>query len=411
MSSDNQRSQADLSRFSLPTKTETVVHTAVCRLETSERKNDRIRDAIDQWQEIANHMADMMPSYPPHKWKPQTTTLWREVNKSFPDHTLMKHTAHEAAYKVAEAYGSWNSNGQPSADHPRGRFGNGNYIRFDHGSVELVENDAGYGVKLKIEPGRNMRRDVLPDWSPGGPEWFGVVVGDYQRTYFERVIDGDASTGSAEVRLEGDTPLLHLTVKWDVDVYDTDSIDQLSRVGVDIGERVIYAAAVVSPDGSIAGVDMKPGREFRHYRNRFDRKKSHLQERGDLRAVRQLKGERERYTESVLHAASRSIVDLARGHAPCAIVLEDLSHYRETADDPIHDFPFASLQEKIMYKSTAEGIPIVTVDPRDTSTTCRKCGQTDSEYRNGVEFSCRRCGYEVHADVNAAINIAGRARD
>jgi IS605 OrfB family transposase len=103
-----------------------------------------------------------------------------------------------------------------------------------------------------------------------------------------------------------------------------------------------------------------------------------------------------------------SVVEFAVEHEPSVLVLEDLTHYRETADDPIHDWPFADLQEKICYKATAEGIPVETVDPKDTSITCRKCGQATPEFRDGTEFSCRRCGYEVHADVNAAINIAKR---
>lgn len=64
------------------------------------------------------------------------------------------------------------------------------------------------------------------------------------------------------------------------------------------------------------------------------------------------------------------------------------------------------LQEKIAYKATAEGIPVETVNPRDTSITCRKCGQAVLEFRDGADFACRVCGYEVHADVNGAINIA-----
>jgi IS605 OrfB family transposase len=151
---------------------------------------------------------------------------------------------------------------------------------------------------------------------------------------------------------------------------------------------------------------MEPGREFRHYRERLQEKRDRLGEQGDLRGLRKTRDEQRRYTEQVLDTASREIVDLAVEHAPAKLRLEDLTHYRETAADPIHDWPFAELQGKIAYKAKAEGIPVETVNPRNTSVTCRKCGQTNREYRDGDEFSCTRCGYEVHADVNAAINIA-----
>jgi putative transposase len=42
------------------------------------------------------------------------------------------------------------------------------------------------------------------------------------------------------------------------------------------------------------------------------------------------------------------------------------------------------------------------------SSSCRKCGETNPAMRDGDAFECWGCGYEVHADVNAAINIAQR---
>lgn len=79
-----------------------------------------------------------------------------------------------------------------------------------------------------------------------------------------------------------------------------------------------------------------------------------------------------------------------------------------TAAEPIHDWPFALLQEMIPYKAKAAGILIEMVNPAYTSVTCRQCSQTNREYRDGTEFHCTHCGYEVHADVNAAINLAMR---
>lgn len=72
------------------------------------------------------------------------------------------------------------------------------------------------------------------------------------------------------------------------------------------------------------------------------------------------------------------------------------------------DWPYAILQEKIAYKAKAADVPVESVNPQNTSVTCRQCGQTNRGYREGSEFVCTRCGYEVHADVNAAINIANR---
>jgi IS605 OrfB family transposase len=235
-------------------------------------------------------------------------------------------------------------------------------------------------------------------------------VGEYQREYLEVITDGEGDNGSAEVHLsDSGAAFLHLTVTQDVEVYEPDDVPRW--VGVDIGENVLYAATVVAEDDgevTIEAVDMERGREFRHHRERLKQKRSRLQEQDDLRGVRAVRDEHRRYTKHVLDTASRRIVDLAIEHAPCAIAIEDLTHYRETADDPIHDFPYAELQQKISYKATDEGIPVTANDPAETSITCRKCGETNPQMRDGSEFECWDCGYEVHADVNAAINIALR---
>jgi transposase len=55
---------------------------------------------------------------------------------------------------------------------------------------------------------------------------------------------------------------------------------------------------------------------------------------------------------------------------------------------------------------------IVKVDPAYTSQTCHRCGRVDANSRESqAEFACTSCGNREHADVNAARNIAARARD
>ena len=63
-------------------------------------------------------------------------------------------------------------------------------------------------------------------------------------------------------------------------------------------------------------------------------------------------------------------------------------------------------------KATLAEVEVIEVDPRNTSRRCSSCGHTDPESRESQSrFRCRACGYEAHADINAALNIlaAGRA--
>jgi IS605 OrfB family transposase len=153
---------------------------------------------------------------------------------------------------------------------------------------------------------------------------------------------------------------------------------------------------------------MESGREYRHTREQIKRSRDQANRDGDLRAVRDARHSYRNYTDHITNVASRRVVDLAVEHSPATIQLEDLTHYRENATDAIHDWPYAEIQDKIAYKATAEGIPVATVDPAGTSSTCRKCGADNPRARDGHDFQCLDCGYQVHADVNAAINIAER---
>ncbi|MGH7715296.1 MAG: zinc ribbon domain-containing protein, partial [Vulcanimicrobiaceae bacterium] len=52
---------------------------------------------------------------------------------------------------------------------------------------------------------------------------------------------------------------------------------------------------------------------------------------------------------------------------------------------------------------------IVVVDPKYTSQTYFACKHRAAGSREGARFVCVACGYEEHADINAALNILDKA--
>lgn len=383
--------QATLDAFRAGTTTEQITRTVCVKLETSQRKNERVRRCIDEWQAMAARAADLLPSHIPHRWGASrgSESPWLSdlAQREFPlsEIALRAHERNQAFYKVSEAFGTWCENGQRGE---RPSFGDKSFMRFCGccDGVSVAENGRGYGIKIKLEP--------------FNPEWFHATIGAHQREWLDAIVSEDATAGSVELHFDGGDLYAHLSVSTTVDVYKPGDISRW--VGVDLGERVLYAAAVVDGE-DVVDVAMETGREFRHHRTRIDHERDRAQERGDKAAI---SGERRRYTNHVTHEASRAIVDLAVKHHPAGIRLEDLTGYCEGAADPIHDWPYAELREKITYKATDEGVPVEPVNPRNSSITCRKCGHEAVNNRHEDSFHCRGCSYDVHADVNAAVNHA-----
>lgn len=369
------------------TEDQPVTRTVVCKLETSNRKNCRLRPAIEEWQEIAKTVADHHPSFPEDEWgrTKQNPSFYRIITREHPDRSVTSAVAGEAVHKVGDAFQSWRENRKRGE---RPMFGDGRYVRVRADGIQVEQNDRGFGIAAKLYPYED-------------PEWWHIDGGDYQREHLDVAVNGPAEVGATELHLSSGHVFAHIPITEAVSAFKPTCVDRW--VGVDLGERVLYAAAAVDGAGDVQEVSVEPGDEFRHHREQLDRKREQAMEARNIERVR---NERERYTDQVTHTASRQIVDLAASHPPCGIRIEDLTGYRERADEPIHDWPYHLLAEQIVYKAAEAGVPVEAVDPHHTSTTCRMCGVTNPASRNGAEFACLNCGYQVHADVNAAINIA-----
>lgn len=401
LDSDENQSQQTLETFRAGTTTEDITRTIRLRLEGAAWKHERVKCAIEDWQRVARYTADLLPSFPPYRWGSRDTQLRRVVRREFDNLDIYAHDRDAAVAIARNAFSSWHERGRPG-DRPQGEFGDGDYLQMSTSSSskkrrQIAPNNQGYGLEVSLINERSLTPSSM---------WFHADAGEYQREWLELVTDEDedADLGVVELRYDETGQLwAHISVSKPVEVYEPG--DVATTVGVDFGERVLWAAAVVDSEG-VESVELESGREFRHYREQLERQREQLSEQGDLKGVRETRGDRERYTEQETHTATRRIVELASTHAPCKIRFEDLSDYRETATDAIHDWPHGMLTEQLAYKATEAGLPVEAIDPAKTSISCRKCGETNPAFRDGDDFECWECGYEVHADVNAAINIA-----
>ena len=180
-------------------------------------------------------------------------------------------------------------------------------------------------------------------------------------------------------------------------------------LGIDMG--VVNIA--VDSDGEVHSASHVNSVRHRHYRLR--RK---LQRKGTKSAKRRLKklsGKEARFVAHTNHVLSKRIV----AKAQCtrrAIALEELGGIRDRVKArksqraTLHSWAFFQLRGFVEYKARLRGVPVIPVDPRNTSRTCPECGCIDKANRKSQsEFLCVGCGFAGLADAIAARNIAFRA--
>jgi IS605 OrfB family transposase len=194
-----------------------------------------------------------------------------------------------------------------------------------------------------------------------------------------------------------------------VDAPDGTPVEPSGFIGVDLGVKDL----ATTDDGTTF-----KGDDVEACRRKYHRIRKTCQGRGTKSARRKLAKVREkegRFKRNENHVIAKRVVEKAKGTG-CAIGVEDLMGIstRTTVSKPqrsrMKGWAFFQLRRFISYKAMLAGVPVVPVDPRNTSRMCSECGHTEKANRKSRdEFECRHCGFTCCADRNAARNIRDRA--
>ncbi|MEU2239617.1 transposase [Streptomyces sp. NPDC018338] len=193
-----------------------------------------------------------------------------------------------------------------------------------------------------------------------------------------------------------------------IDVIEPEVFEPVGFLGVDLG----IANIATTSDGRIMA-----GRGLNRYRERHHHLRTKLQRKRTKSAKRVLKRVRRRearHAANQNHIIAKQLVAAAE-RTSRGIALEDLSGIRQrvTAKKDqrarLHSWAFAQLGAFVEYKARRAGVPVVFVDPRNTSRQCSECWHTHRTNRvTQARFACRSCGTVMHADHNGSRNIAHR---
>jgi putative transposase len=244
------------------------------------------------------------------------------------------------------------------------------------------------------------RTDEVSIWTVAGRQTIPFVCGQRQHALLAQ------RQGESDLVYRDGTWFLYATAN----VIEEPLAEVSDMVGIDLG--IVNIAT--DSDGRIYS-----GAHLTGLRHRHRRLRQRLQRKGTRSARRLLKRRRRkerRFATWVNHTLSTRIVAEAQGTAR-GIALEDLGHIRERVSArksqraTLHSWAFDQLRQFVAYKAQRAGVPVVYVDPRNTSRICPACGLVDHRNRQTqARFLCVGCGLAAHADTIAALNIRARGR-
>ena len=200
---------------------------------------------------------------------------------------------------------------------------------------------------------------------------------------------------------------LHVVVT--VEAPDFEQTDEV--IGIDLG----LAQPAVTSTNQFLGTHAWKAIEGRYFR--LKRRLQSCGSKSAKRHLRHLRHTQSRFRRDCDHVLSKHLVETASPGG--TLVLENLTNIRQRMQAKrktatkrrMHSWSFAQLFSFLTYKAEERGLTVAKVDPRHTSQTCSACGhQTRNNRRSQSRFVCRACGLELHADLNAARNIAAKYR-
>ncbi|MCK4327680.1 MAG: transposase [Candidatus Diapherotrites archaeon] len=197
-------------------------------------------------------------------------------------------------------------------------------------------------------------------------------------------------------------------------------------IGVDVGCRCLAAVTAYYSFNHKIRKQLYFGRDVAIRQEGFSVRRASLQslaDKGSRRAANSLertKRKQSNFVRNRSYEVAWQIVGLAKKHR-ATIAIEDLNKLKENVvvkgakqlNKTTQRLPYRKLRFALESICLVEGVPLVVVNPHNTSRTCYACGTIDKRNRinGGKLFRCVGCGFVANADRVGSVNIAGRAAE
>ena len=361
-----------------------VCRTVPVKLDVSDETADLLHETIDEFLWAANYVVDAAWD---GEWAETRSSVLHEqtyddVREQTRLHSNHVQSARDRAVDALEGVVAKWSKGEyaslPTFSTP--------FVEYNQRNVTLYDDHAS----LSTVDGRVTAEYVLPDETRDTPH------SEYLHS------DEWEQTGATLHYRRGDF-YLHVRTKADVDA--PDPAVNGAVLGVDLGIENI----AVTSTGVFWSAD-----ELNHWRAEYVERRKSLQECGtrDAHENVQAVGPTETgHFEQHLHRVANELLKEATENGCTVVAFEDLTDIRDRMPNArkFHEWAFRRLYEYVLYKAEERGIRVEQVNPKHTSRRCSSCGFTHKDNRPSQDtFCCQQCGYENHADYNAAKNIGYR---
>ncbi len=303
-------------------------------------------------------------------------------------------------------------------------------ICFHNKAVSIIKENKSYYILYNMFASKWARDKDLPSWVA-----FKIKFKKRDRSgisQLEKVINEEWGQGSGQLvrnkRKKGSKYLMHLVVKYEPDPFKELSPD--TTMGIDLGVSVPAAIHFRNNENAQPwSMCIGNGRmminsrgivrnDIKRLLRGLKRKDSPL--KGAVRdsarnKLRDLRQREKRIMKTASQKLASTIADKARRQGAGIWQMEDLRLTDMKEGEPwlTRNWSPGTLIDAIKWHAKQLNVDLKILNPRYTSQRCSKCGLIDNKNRpkkrkGASYFKCTNpdCGYEDHADKNAARNLS-----
>ena len=320
---------------------------------------------------------------------------YEKAKQLFNLNTALIQTARDKAVEILKSFNEKKKEGKAKSERPKL---NRVSIRFDKRCYSFAKTTnvlTPYWLTLSLN---RRTRISLP-----------IKFGKRQQKLIEEASQGKWQFCTVEMVKRNGEWYAHFVLKKEVELID----EPETIIGVDVGEWNVAVAVAISKHNSSKPMKGQfwSGARVRYVRGKYAHIRRNLQRKKRLDLVKRIGSKEGMIVNQILHTIAKEVVEYAKQFSKPIIIMERLNGIREEMNSSaklnrrLHAWSFRKLQQYIEYKANLEGIPVVYVNPKNTSKRCHRCGHVARKVE-GREFRCPKCGLVYNRDLNSAINIA-----